>query len=145
MRVEVRSSAAPRRAAWTMVALVAVGLGAVAARAQDKPALPSTTDPRASLKPGIKDAGTAAKNMALVSSMTQAARASSIRRTRPATRRRPSGRLARRLRPLRRLPPRPRCRLPPARQPLPPHRRLRVPVAASTSPTPTWRSRASTS
>ena len=69
MRVEVRSSAAPRRAAWTLVALAAVGLGAVAARAQEKPALPSTTDPRASLKPGIKDAGTAAKNMTLVSSM----------------------------------------------------------------------------
>ena len=54
MRVEVRSSAAPRRAAWTLVALAAVALGAVAARAQDKPALPSTTDPRASLKAGIK-------------------------------------------------------------------------------------------
>ncbi len=74
MRVEVRSSAAPRRAAWTMAALVAVGLGAAAARAQEKPAaLPSTTDPRASLKAGIKDAGTAAKNMTLVSSLSKPA------------------------------------------------------------------------
>ncbi len=39
--------------------------------AQEKPAIgtPSTTDPRASLKAGIKDAGTAAKNMTIVSSM----------------------------------------------------------------------------
>ena len=40
--------------------------------AQDKPAGPtaSTTDPRVGLKPGLKDAGTAAKNMELVATLT---------------------------------------------------------------------------
>jgi hypothetical protein len=58
---------APHRAAWTLVAVAAVALGAVAARAQQPTGpMPSTTDPRASLKPGIKDAGQAAKGMTIV-------------------------------------------------------------------------------
>jgi len=81
MRADVmsRTSRRLRGAAWVLAAVGAIAVGAyVAAPAvalaqagQEKPALgtPSTTDPRASLKPGIKDAGTAARNMTLVSSM----------------------------------------------------------------------------
>ncbi len=73
MRADVmtRTSRRLRSAAWTLAAVAAIAGGTLAAGAQEKPAIgtPSTTDPRASLKPGIKDAGTAAKNMTLVSSM----------------------------------------------------------------------------
>ena len=68
-----------RSATWALAAVAALAGGAyvalpavaVAQAGQDKPAAgtPSTTDPRASLKAGIKDAGTAARNMTLVSSM----------------------------------------------------------------------------
>ncbi len=59
-----------RRAAWTLAVAAAVAGGTAAG--QEKPAAtPSTTDPRASLKPGIKDAGVAAKNMTIVSSMSK--------------------------------------------------------------------------
>ena len=70
MRLAVPSSRASRRAAWALVAVTAVAAGAGAARAQQGAGpLPSTTDPRTSLKPGIKDAGEAMKNMTRVSSM----------------------------------------------------------------------------
>ena len=72
MRADVmtRTSRRLRGAAWTLAAVTALSAGSLAARAQEKPAIgtPSTTDPRASLKAGIKDAGTAAKNMTIVSS-----------------------------------------------------------------------------
>ena len=51
--------------------------------AQQKPAEPN--DPRVGLKPGLRDAGVAARNMELVSSC-RGPRGSSIRRTRPAWR-----------------------------------------------------------
>ena len=71
MRVDVmsRTSSRLRAAAWTLVAVAAIAGGTAAGRAQGRPTTPSTTDPRATLKAGIKDAGTAAKNMTLVSSM----------------------------------------------------------------------------
>jgi len=70
MRLAVPSSRASRRAAWALVAVTAVAAGAGAARAQQGAGpLPSTTDPRTSLKPGIKDAGEAAKHMTRVASM----------------------------------------------------------------------------
>ncbi|MFN7980055.1 MAG: hypothetical protein U0P30_18120 [Vicinamibacterales bacterium] len=70
MRPVVPSSRASRRAVWALVAAAAVATGAGVARAQQGSGpLPSTTDPRTSLKPGIKDAGEAAKNMTRVSSM----------------------------------------------------------------------------
>ncbi len=70
MRLAVPSSRASRRAAWALVAVTPLAAGAGAARAQQGAGpLPSTTDPRTSLKPGIKDAGEAMKNMTRVSSM----------------------------------------------------------------------------
>ena len=81
MRFDVMSRTSWRLggAAWTLAAVVAIAAGAYAAlpavvvaqAGQARPTTPSTTDPRASLKPGIKDAGTAAKNMTLVSSMSK--------------------------------------------------------------------------
>ena len=80
MRADVmtRTSRRLRGAAWALAAVAAATGGgymalpavALAQAGQEKPAIgtPSTTDPRASLKPGIKDAGTAAKNMTIVSS-----------------------------------------------------------------------------
>jgi hypothetical protein len=79
------SSAVRSVAAWTAAAFVAIGLvtvtqlvavGVVTVTQLGSPAealaqagpMPSTTDPRASLKAGAKDAGVAAKNMTLVSS-----------------------------------------------------------------------------
>src|SRR5579872_168929 len=41
--------------------------------AQERPATASTTDPRAGLKAGFRDAGVAAKNMVLVSSLPRPA------------------------------------------------------------------------
>ena len=71
MRVDVmsRTSWRLRAAAWTLAAVAAIAGGAVAGRAQGRPTTPSTTDPRATLKAGVKDAGVAAKNMTIVSSM----------------------------------------------------------------------------
>ena len=64
------------RLAWSLVAAAATALAmatiaAVPAvlSAQAGPEKPSTTDPRVGLKPGRTDAGVAAKNMTLVSSM----------------------------------------------------------------------------
>ena len=70
MRADVmsRTSRRLRGAAWTLAAVTAIAGSTVVG--QEKPAgTPSTTDPRASLKAGVTDAGTAAKNMTLVSSM----------------------------------------------------------------------------
>ncbi len=70
MRFDVmsRTSWRVRGAAWTLAAVAAIAVGTVAGRAQGRPTTPSTTDPRATLKAGVKDAGTAAKNMTIVSS-----------------------------------------------------------------------------
>jgi hypothetical protein len=76
MRVVVTSSRAAARAAWALVAVTALGIGAGLVHAQESPKtgpMPSTTDPRSSLKPGLKDAGIAAKHMTLVSSMSKPA------------------------------------------------------------------------
>jgi hypothetical protein len=69
------TSFAPRLAAWALAALAVVGTGAVVTRAQQQGSgpMPSTTDPRVGLKPGVKDAGTAAKHMTLVSSLSKPA------------------------------------------------------------------------
>ncbi|MEP7118891.1 MAG: DUF305 domain-containing protein, partial [Acidobacteriota bacterium] len=70
MRFDVMSRSACRRgAAWTLTAVAAVATGAIMAAQAPSGPMPSTTDPRVGLKAGIKDAGTASKNMTLVSSM----------------------------------------------------------------------------
>jgi hypothetical protein len=75
MRFDVTTRGARRGAplAWSVAAVAAVTLGALAGAAQERPTMPSTTDPRVGLKAGRTDAGVAAKNMTLVSSMAKPA------------------------------------------------------------------------
>jgi hypothetical protein len=58
-----------RSVANKFVCVSAVLLSLAVASAQDRPAAPSTSDPRVGLKPGLRDAGVAARNMELVSSV----------------------------------------------------------------------------
>ncbi len=81
MRSDVTPSRGRRRGAllaWSVAAVAAVTLGALSAVAvaeeeQERPTMPSTTDPRVGLKAGRTDAGVAAKNMTLVSSLSKPA------------------------------------------------------------------------
>lgn len=57
------------RLVWVLGASAALMLAAVQGRAQQQPPAPTTNDPRVGLKAGFKDAGQAARNMELVSSM----------------------------------------------------------------------------
>jgi len=73
MRSDVTPVRGARRGAlvaWSLAAAAAVSVGALAGRAQEKA---STTDPRVGLKAGRTDAGVAAKNMTLISSMAKPA------------------------------------------------------------------------
>ena len=58
-----------RTVASQFVGAFAVLLSLVVASAQDRPATQPPSDPRVGLKPGLRDAGVAARNMELVSSM----------------------------------------------------------------------------
>jgi hypothetical protein len=84
MRSDVTTRGARRGAllAWSVAAVAAVTLAALAyalpavalaEEGQERPTLPSTTDPRVGLKAGRTDAGVAAKNMTLVSSLSKPA------------------------------------------------------------------------
>jgi hypothetical protein len=58
-----------RSAAATFACLSALILSLATGRAQDRPAQTSTSDPRVGLKAGLRDAGVAARGLALVSSI----------------------------------------------------------------------------
>ena len=63
-----------KRAAATFLAMSAVALTlTIQGQAQDKPAPAASNDPRVGLKPGFRDAGHAARNMELVSTMPSVA------------------------------------------------------------------------
>ena len=84
-----RRRAAPRallRGPWRPLAAVGLGASSAVAGRRRSRRLPSTTtDPRAALKPGIKDAGHRREEHDARVEHVQAQPASSIRRTRPAT------------------------------------------------------------
>ena len=59
-----------KRVAASLFAVSAMMLSiSMEGRAQDRPAPPPSTDPRANLKPGFRDAGQVARNMELVATM----------------------------------------------------------------------------
>ena len=61
-----RARMSRRGLAWTVCAGIALIAGAMHARAQERPATVTSNDPRIALKPGLRDAGEAARNMELI-------------------------------------------------------------------------------
>ena len=70
--VAARNAVAGRRVtalAWMLCLSAAILILAVQGRAQQRPASAASKDPRVGLKAGLRDAGQAARNMELVSSV----------------------------------------------------------------------------